>query len=120
MSILTQILVSLIALEHFGFLYMEMFLWTKPFGLKTFNMTAEQAATTKVLAANQGLYNGFLATGLALSMISVDFVAQVFFLLCVIVAGIFGAVTVKRSIFTYQALPAIVALGLLIFVTMNA
>jgi putative membrane protein len=106
------ILVALVALLHVGFLVLEMFLWTTPFGLKTFNMTPEFAAASAVLAANQGLYNGFLAAGLIWGLLAKDnaLAIKVFFLGCVIVAGVFGAATAKTSILFVQALPAAVAL----------
>jgi len=112
----STILVLLVALLHFGFLILEMFLWTKPFGRRTFNLTAEFAQASKTLAANQGLYNGFLAAGLLWSLFlgTNGFEVRVFFLLCVIIAGIFGATTVSRRVFWVQALPAILALALVL------
>lgn len=104
-------LVLLVALEHFYFLYLEMFLWTKPKGLKTFGNTPEKAEASKVLAANQGLYNGFLATGLLWGLIYPNAAAavhiQMFFLACVIVAGIYGGLTVSRKIMVLQGGPAL-------------
>ena len=113
MAIASKILVALIALLHVYILYLEMFLWTKPQGLKSFSMTQEVAESSKVLAANQGLYNGFLAAGLFWSLLNPDPIAheiQIFFLLCVLVAGIYGGLTAKRSILYIQALPALIAL----------
>ena len=113
----TDALVALVALEHLWFLVLEMFLWTKPIGLKTFRQTAEQAAATRVLAVNQGLYNGFLAAGLAWSLLAppeLAFPLKVFFLSCVIVAGAVGAATVSTRILLVQALPAAAALALLL------
>jgi putative membrane protein len=112
MSIVANILVALVATLHAGFLVLEMFLWTTPFGLKTFNMTAEVANSSAVLAANQGLYNGFLAAGLIWGLIARTNATsiKVFFLGCVIVAGVFGAATAKPSILFMQALPAALAL----------
>jgi len=109
--------VLVVAALHVYFLILEMFLWTKPMGLKTFGMTPERAAMTASLAANQGLYNGFLAAGLVWGLLlgAAGFGVQVFFLLCVIVAGVFGAATAKRSILYIQALPALVALILVWF-----
>jgi putative membrane protein len=110
-------LVALVALEHLWFLVLEMFLWTKPIGLKTFRQAAEQAAATRVLAMNQGLYNGFLAAGLAWSLLAppeLAFPLKVFFLSCVIVAGALGAATVSTRILLVQALPAAAALALLL------
>jgi|ERR1700688_4267283 putative membrane protein len=110
-------LVALVALLHLYFLVMEMFLWTKPLGLKTFHNSPEKAADSAVLAANQGLYNGFLAAGLVWgllhSALGFAFQIKVFFLLCVIVAGIYGAATVSRRILLVQAAPAAIALILL-------
>jgi len=96
-----------------------MFLWTKPLGMKTFRRTAAQQEETRVLAANQGLYNGFLAAGLGWSLVAASGVAlpvRVFFLGCVIVAGVFGAATASRSILVVQALPAVAALVLTLLV----
>jgi putative membrane protein len=107
------VLVVLVALLHAYFLVLEMFLWDKPFGLKTFRNTPEFAAASKVLAANQGLYNGFLCAGLlwGLSQGAAGTSVQVFFLLCVVVAGVYGAASVTRKIFFIQAMPALLALG---------
>jgi len=106
-------LVAFVALEHIYILVLEMFLWTKPAGLKAFALTPEFAEQTAVLAANQGLYNGFLAAGLIWSLIRKEegFSLRVFFLGCVIIAGIFGAITAKPSILYVQAAPALIALG---------
>jgi putative membrane protein len=108
-----DILIGLVALLHVYFLVLEMFLWDKPYGLKAFGMTPEKAAATKVLAMNQGLYNGFLAAGLAWGLLSGVFGVKAFFLACVIVAGVFGGLTASRKILYVQALPAALALGLL-------
>ena len=113
MNLVANILVALVALLHAYFLALEMFLWTKPTGRRVFGLTAELAESTKVLAANQGLYNGFLAAGLIWSLFA-GFPAKVFFLVCVIVAGIFGAITAKRTILWSQGAPAAIAL-LLVF-----
>ena len=114
---IANILVALVAALHVYFLILEMFLWTKPLGLKTFRNTPEKAADSAVLAANQGLYNGFLAAGLVWGLIqgvpAFAFQIKMFFLLCVIVAGIYGAATVSRRILFVQAAPAAVALILL-------
>lgn len=112
MLIVANILVGLVALLHGYFLVLEMFLWDKPAGMKAFNLTAEKAALTKSMAANQGLYNGFLVAGLVWGLLlgTPGFAIKVFFLACVIVAGFFGAATVSRKIFWVQAAPAIVAL----------
>lgn len=101
-----------IALVHIGFLILEMYYWTRPFGLKTFDMTPQIAADSAVLAANQGLYNGFLAAGLIWGALSNKRDVVIFFLCCVIVAGVFGAATAKPTILLVQALPAAIALGL--------
>lgn len=114
MTPLARALVALVALEHVGFLVLEMFLWRHPIGLRVFGQTRQQADVSAKLAANQGLYNGFLAAGLFASLVIGDAAAgtlAIFCLACVIVAGTFGAVTVKRSILFVQAMPAIVALA---------
>jgi putative membrane protein len=110
---LANILVAVVALLHGYFLVLEMFLWDKPYGMKTFGNTPEKAQITKVLAANQGLYNGFLAAGLVWGLnLGVDGKEiTTFFLACVVVAGLFGALTVSRKIFFVQALPALLALA---------
>jgi len=105
-------LVGFVALEHLYILVLEMFLWTKPAGLKAFGLTPEFAEQTAALAMNQGLYNGFLAAGLIWALIRKEegHSLRVFFLGCVIVAGVFGAITAKPSILYIQAAPAFVAL----------
>lgn len=114
MQLLTQVLIALVAILHFYFLVLEMFLWTKPQGLKIFRQTAEKAQITAVLAANQGLYNGFLVAGLAWSLlhpqVEVGFQLKIFFLSCVAVAGLYGTYSVNKRIFFVQAVPAILAL----------
>lgn len=112
MRVVADLLVLFVALLHVLFLVLEMFLWTKPFGRRTFGLSRELAEATKGLAANQGLYNGFLAAGLIWGVLlgEVGFSIKLFFLVCVIVAGIFGAITAKRSILFIQALPAAIAL----------
>ncbi len=114
---IANILVALVAVLHIYFLILEMFLWTEPLGLKTFRNSPEKAADSAVLAANQGLYNGFLAAGLIWGLIesvpAFAFQIKVFFLLCVIVAGVYGAATVSRRILLVQAAPAAIALILL-------
>jgi len=112
-SVLADIAVVVIAALHFWFLALEMFLWDKPLGLKTFGMTAEEAALTKPLAMNQGLYNGFLAAGLLWGLAAGDAVI-IFFLGCVIVAGVFGALTASRKILWVQAVPGLIALLLVL------
>ncbi|NIJ68203.1 DUF1304 domain-containing protein [Xanthomonas sp. 60] len=103
-------LTLLVAVLHVYFLVLEMFLWTRPLGLKTFRNTPERAAATRVLAANQGLYNGFLAAGIGLGLALQQPVLVTFSLACVVVAGVYGALSVGRTIFFVQALPAILAL----------
>lgn len=112
MKALATILVAFVALLHIGFMLLEVFLWTSPFALKAFAMTEDQARSTAVLAANQGVYNGFLAAGLLWGLVAPREGAsiKIFFLGCVIVAGIFGAMTAKSSILYVQALPAVLAL----------
>jgi putative membrane protein len=116
MSILTNVVIGIIAILHIGFLILEMFLWNKPFGMKTFSMTKQVADASATLAANQGLYNGFLAAGLVWGLWSDLFAVKLFFLFCVLIAGIFGGITAKRSILYIQALPALLGL-ILIFLT---
>jgi putative membrane protein len=110
--LITNVLVALVAALHAYFLILEMFLWDKPLGLKTFRNTPEKAEITKVLAANQGLYNGFLVAGLAwgLWLGAAGFPIKLFFLACVLVAGVFGAATASRKILYIQALPAALAI----------
>ena len=114
MTIVANVLVALVALLHVYFLVLEMFLWDKPKGMRTFGLTPEKAAMTKSLAMNQGLYNGFLAAGLAWGLYAAAFDFKVFFLACVVVAGVFGAATASRKILWVQALPGLVALGLVL------
>jgi putative membrane protein len=114
MTVLAQILVGVVAALHLGFLALEMFLWNTPSGRATFGTTPEFAAESAALAANQGLYNGFLAAGLVWGLIAADpvgFQAKVFFLVCVIIAGLYGATTVSRRILYIQAVPALLALS---------
>jgi len=106
--------VLLVAALHFGFLVLEMFFWDHPFGRELFSMSAEQSAHSAVLAANQGLYNGFLAAGLIWGLIAEKRDVLFFFLGCVIIAGIFGALTASPSILITQSLPAIIALVLVL------
>jgi putative membrane protein len=117
MNWIANVLVALVALLHIYFLVLEMFLWTKPLGLKTFGQSLEKATNSAVLAANQGLYNGFLAAGLIWGLVhpTVAFAFQIkaFFLLCVVIAGLYGAYTVSRRILLVQAAPAALALILL-------
>jgi putative membrane protein len=114
MNLIANVLVALVALLHVYFLILEMFLWTKPMGLKTFRQSLEKATESAVLAANQGLYNGFLAAGLFWGLLhptpGFAFQIKAFFLICVIVAGVYGAATVSRRILLVQAAPAALAL----------
>ena len=112
MPMVANIIIALVALLHIYFLVLEMFLWDKPTGLRVFAQSAEQAAASKVLAANQGLYNGFLAAGLmwGLSLGQSGFGVKLFFLICVIVAGFFGGITANRKILFVQAAPALAGL----------
>ncbi|HEX5531110.1 MAG TPA: DUF1304 domain-containing protein [Methylomirabilota bacterium] len=114
--ILANVVVALIALVHLYFLILEMFLWNTPKGWRTFDLTPEFATASRALAANQGLYNGFLAAGLGwgLTLGAVGFGVKVFFLGCVVVAGVFGALTASRKILWVQALPGAVALALVL------
>ena len=116
MSTVATVIVTLVALLHVYFLVLEMFLWQTPFGMKTFGTTPEIAASSAVLAANQGLYNGFLAAGLLWALVSYGVVngraILTFFLLCVLVAGSYGGATANPRIFFVQAVPALVALAL--------
>lgn len=114
MHFVAQVAVAIVAFLHIYFLVLEMFLWTKPQGLAAFGLTPEKAEASRVLAANQGLYNGFLGAGLLWGQfLRPDFDVTIFFLVCVIIAGVYGAATASRKIFYVQALPAIVALALL-------
>jgi len=113
MAVLAAILVGLVAAIHVYILILEMFLWRTPRGLRTFSMDQDFADRSATLAANQGLYNGFLAAGLAWGLVAADpvvFQVRVFFLGCVVVAGVYGAATVSRRILLVQAVPAAVAL----------
>ena len=117
MLVLANFLIAVVAALHLYFLVLEMFLWTRPLGLKTFRNSLEKATDSAVLAANQGLYNGFLAAGLIWGLVhgnpAFAFQIKTFFLLCVIVAGAYGAATVSRRILYVQAAPAVLALILL-------
>lgn len=114
MDLLADIVVALVALLHLYFLVLEMFLWDKPAGMRVFGLTPEAAASSKVLAANQGLYNGFLAAGLIWGLLAGanGTSIKLFFLACVLVAGLYGAATASRKILFVQALPAAVGLAL--------
>jgi putative membrane protein len=118
MSLAADIMTGIIGLFHIWILVLEMFLWTKPIGRKTFMTSKEEAETSKVLAANQGLYNGFLAAGLLISLIQTEPVSgsfKVFFLSCVAIAGIYGGLTANKQIILVQTVPAAIALGLIAF-----
>ncbi|HEY7591597.1 MAG TPA: DUF1304 domain-containing protein [Actinophytocola sp.] len=121
MDVAASVVVGLVALVHVYFLVLEMFLWRTPRVRAIFGTTEEVAESSAVLAANQGLYNGFLAAGLVFGLVaggpdaSVGFPVTVFFLACVIVAGLYGAATANRRILLVQALPGAVALGLVLF-----
>jgi putative membrane protein len=119
MNITASILIIIVALLHLYFLVLEMFLWAKPLGLKTFKQSLEHANATKALAANQGLYNGFIAAGLLWSVWrgAVGHEGATFFLLCVMFAGVFGGFTVSRKILFVQALPGLIALITLWFLS---
>ena len=114
MKLAADVAIGLVALLHAYFLVLEMFLWDKPRGMKTFGLTAERAAATKSLAMNQGLYNGFLAAGLVWGLVADFPQVKVFFLACVVVAGVFGAVTASPKILWVQAMPGAVALALVL------
>lgn len=110
MKFISNFLTALVALLHVGILVLEMFFWDHPLGQKIFAMTPEMSAATALLAMNQGLYNGFLAAGLFWGVFSGRRDVKIFFLLCVVVAGVFGGLSVKTSILITQALPALIAL----------
>lgn len=116
MTTIADAAVALVAVLHFGFLVLEMFLWTRPVGLRTFGTTPDFANATKALAANQGLYNGFIATGLGWGLVlgAAGNPIKIFFLGCVIVAGVFGGFTASRKILWIQALPGAAALALVL------
>ncbi len=114
MKTLAAIAVLLVAALHAGFLALEMFLWQTPTGLSVFGLTPEEAATTATLAANQGLYNGFLAAGLLWGLFAGKRDVTMFFLLCVIAAGAYGAYSVSMTILYVQAAPALAALVLIL------
>ena len=117
MIIVSNVVISLIGLIHLYILVLEMFLWDKPYGLRAFGQSLEKATASKVLAANQGLYNGFMAAGLfwALSLGASGTGVKVFFLTCILIAGVYGAITANKKILFIQAIPAAIALALLYF-----
>src|SRR5215213_1419663 len=110
MLLVANILVGIVALLHVGFLVLEMFFWDHPIGRKRFGLTPEFAKESANLAANQGLYNGFLAAGLIWGLVTQSTPIQLFFLICVLIAGIYGGLTARRTILYIQALPALLAL----------
>jgi len=114
MKILAGLAVLMVAALHAGFLTLEMFFWDHPVGREIFSMTAEQSANSAILAANQGLYNGFLAAGLLWGLVARKREVQIFFLLCVIVAGLYGGATAKPTIWLTQAMPGFIALALVL------
>lgn len=116
MTMIADLAVALVALLHLYFLILEMLLWDKPLGLRTFGLTPEFAKASKALAANQGLYNGFLVAGLVWGLIQGEpgNPIKIFFLSCVVVAGVFGALTANRKILWVQALPGAIALALVL------
>lgn len=115
MHVLAQILTAVVATLHVYFLVLEMFLWTKPLGLKTFRNTPEKAEITRVLAANQGLYNGFLAAGLLWAAYAGKADVALFFLGCVVVAALYGAYSVSKRIFYVQGVPALAAIAAVVY-----
>jgi putative membrane protein len=119
MQLLANVLIAFVALSHVGFLVLEMFFWDHPVGRRIFGMPADQSAFSRTLAANQGLYNGFLAAGLLWALLSGRIDLKIFFLACVIIAGVYGGLTAKRTILVTQALPAVLAL-LSVWLTMQA
>jgi len=110
MNLIANVLVMLVAVLHVGFLALEMFFWDHPFGRKRFRMTPEYSKASASLAANQGLYNGFLAAGLIWGLVTGDASIKIFFLICVVVAGVYGGLTTRRTILYIQALPGLLAL----------
>lgn len=110
MTILANALVVIVALLHIGFLVLEMFFWDHPFGRKRFNMSPEYSKASASLAANQGLYNGILAAGLIWGLLTGNLPVKIFFLICVVIAGLYGGITTRRTILYIQALPGVLAL----------
>jgi len=116
MQLVTNLVIAFVALSHVGFMVLEMFFWDHPVGQRIFAMTPEVSASSAALAANQGLYNGFLAAGLVWGLLCDRREIKIFFLSCIIVAGIFGAVTAKATILFTQAMPAAIALILVLII----
>ena len=110
MNLVANVLVVFVAILHIGFLVLEMFYWDHPVGRKRFDLTAEFSKASATLAANQGLYNGFLAAGLVWGLMTGETSIKVFFLVCVLIAGMYGGFTARRTILYIQALPALLAL----------
>lgn len=110
MNLAANLLVALVAVLHLGFLALEMFFWDHPFGRKTFKMTPEYSKASASLAANQGLYNGFLAAGLIWGLLDGNASVKIFFLACVVIAGIYCGLTTRKTILYIQALPGLIAL----------
>jgi putative membrane protein len=119
MKLVANLLTGLVAVSHVGILVLEMFFWDHPVGRKIFAMTPEVSAASATLAANQGLYNGFLAAGLVWGLVADRRDVKVFFLCCVVAAGVFGAITAKGSILFTQALPAALALTFVLLASKN-
>ena len=119
MKIFANIFTLLVAISHVGILILEMFFWNHPIGHKIFSMTPEVAESSSVLAMNQGLYNGFLAAGLFWGLFTNRLDIKLFFLACVVVAGIFGGITAKTSILFTQGLPALLAFILVLAASRN-
>jgi Predicted membrane protein len=119
MKMIANLLTLLIAIEHLAILVLEMFFWDHPVGQRIFGMTPEVSAASATLAANQGLYNGFLAAGLVWGLVADRRDLKLFFLGCVIIAGLFGGATAKPSIILTQALPAVIAFGLVVISNNN-
>ena len=115
MNLISNLFTGIVALLHLGFLLLEMFFWDHPFGRKRFRMTPEYSKATASLAANQGLYNGFLAAGLIWGLVTGETPIKLFFLICVVVAGLYGGFTTRRTILYIQALPGLLALIALYF-----
>ena len=116
MTVIANVLTGFVALSHVGIMVLEMFFWNHPVGRRIFNMTPEVSASSAVLAANQGLYNGFLAAGLLWALVADRRDLKIFFLGCVVVAGLFGGLTAKTSILFTQGLPAALALAAVLLV----
>jgi putative membrane protein len=114
MNTIANVLTAFVAVSHVGFLVLEMFFWDHPVGRRIFGMTREISASSATLAANQGLYNGFLAAGLIWGLWAGRRDVRIFFLVCVVVAGVFGGMTAKASIIFTQPLPALIALAMVV------